>query len=898
MAPNLISFSPSSNTAARSANIVLTFDSPVQAGSGNILLRDTYGNVMLSEPIGGSPLITISGATVTINPPEDLAYFEWYSVILPAGIVTSLQGEAFAAETIKEFRTESSPVALDMTGSDATDVLHGSAFNDRLAGAGGNDFLSGFGGNDWLDGGDGDDQLTDTEGDNTLIGGAGNDAFSLVSSGTSRAEGGIGNDSFWAGGGNDTLDGGEGNDRFFISSNGTHAGKVIANGGAGDDFFRIERSQGQPVVEVTGGQGSDTYSLARGEGALVIRDFTVGPGGDVIDAESLMWSATPLSGNPFGRDGILRLVQEGADTLLQYDSDGAAGSARSFTTVARLSGVAASSLDDDNFVGSFRVDGNPAGELVEGTSGGDQLYGTNLDDTVRGFAGDDQLFGQLGDDQLDGGDGADQLYGGHGNDILLGGVGADTLDGAVGDDKLDGGDGNDRLVDKFGNDAMEGGAGDDYLESQGQGSSMLRGGEGHDYLVTRFGNDTLQGGNGHDTLEVNNLNYEQFPVLEQRHTAVLDGGEGNDTIWFNLWGGGAPMSVRATGGAGQDTFRVQSTAGKDNFIITDFKPGAGGDVLDLWFYIPKFGMTLSPFDPAANLLQLVQQGADTSLQYRGTEVVLLQGVQASSLVAENILGSIEPDGKTHPVNLTGTAGDDRLEGGYFADTLSGGAGADLLFGGAGNDVLQGGDGNDRLQGDLGANQLNGGAGLDYAVYDNLSRWNMGLVRGDGFWTINDYNITLPTAGSRYNDKLVDIERIQMTDKVWALDMDGTAGQVYRLYQAAFDRAPDAVGLGFWISVVDRGALNMSQVCDEFVKSGEFKSMYGTNPTNADIVTRFYTNILDREPDAGGFAHWIRVLDEKLVSVATVLSHFSESPENQDNLAKVIGFGFEYTPYTG
>jgi len=42
----------------------------------------------------------------------------------------------------------------------------------------------------------------------------------------------------------------------------------------------------------------------------------------------------------------------------------------------------------------------------------------------------------------------------------------------------------------------------------------------------------------------------------------------------------------------------------------------------------------------------------------------------------------------------GTAGADRLDGGYHNDTLNGGGGNDLLWGGAGSDVLNGGTGND------------------------------------------------------------------------------------------------------------------------------------------------------------------------------------------------------------
>ncbi|MEM5495763.1 VCBS domain-containing protein, partial [Hoeflea sp. AS16] len=49
-----------------------------------------------------------------------------------------------------------------------------------------------------------------------------------------------------------------------------------------------------------------------------------------------------------------------------------------------------------------------------------------------------------------------------------------------------------------------------------------------------------------------------------------------------------------------------------------------------------------------------------------------------------------------PLNLTGTAGPDVIEGTDFADTLDGGAGNDLLAGGEGADVLRGGAGDDTI----------------------------------------------------------------------------------------------------------------------------------------------------------------------------------------------------------
>jgi hypothetical protein len=60
----------------------------------------------------------------------------------------------------------------------------------------------------------------------------------------------------------------------------------------------------------------------------------------------------------------------------------------------------------------------------------------------------------------------------------------------------------------------------------------------------------------------------------------------------------------------------------------------------------------------------------------------------------------------------GSAGPDRLMGGWIADRLCALGGNDLLSGGVGNDRLNGGSGNDRLRGGSGADRLLGGPGAD------------------------------------------------------------------------------------------------------------------------------------------------------------------------------------------
>jgi surface adhesion protein len=65
--------------------------------------------------------------------------------------------------------------------------------------------------------------------------------------------------------------------------------------------------------------------------------------------------------------------------------------------------------------------------------------------------------------------------------------------------------------------------------------------------------------------------------------------------------------------------------------------------------------------------------------------------------------------------MTGTNGNDRMDGGAGNDSLSGGAGNDLLLGNSGNDSLAGGDGIDELRGGAGNDSLNGGNGADVLV---------------------------------------------------------------------------------------------------------------------------------------------------------------------------------------
>jgi len=127
------------------------------------------------------------------------------------------------------------------------------------------------------------------------------------------------------------------------------------------------------------------------------------------------------------------------------------------------------------------------------------------------------------------------------------------------------------------------------------------------------------------------------------------------------------------------------------------------------------------------------------------------------------------------------------------------------------------------------------------------------------------------------------------------DINGVAGQAYRIYKAAFDRTPDLTGLGYWIKNMDSGS-SLESVANSFINSAEFKMLYGTNPSHESFVTQVYNNVLHRAIDQAGFTYWVDTLSRGLNSQATVLAHFSECTENQAAVISLIGNGIEYTPF--
>lgn len=226
--------------------------------------------------------------------------------------------------------------------------------------------------------------------------------------------------------------------------------------------------------------------------------------------------------------------------------------------------------------------------------------------------------------------------------------------------------------------------------------------------------------------------------------------------------------------------------------------------------------------------------------------------------------------ETH-VRTTGTEGTDTIRGdGIPGEVIQARGGDDTLIYTNGS-LFDGGDGLDTFYA-LG--------GYSVGQVDDHT-WYYHSLTGGGTWFTNVERVIFGAPG-------------QAGASGVALDFDGHAGQAYRLYQAAFDRTPDDFGIGFWISRLDKG-VNLTDIANAFVGSAEFKTLYGANPTNAEIVDKFYHNVLHRAPDPQS-QFWVDVLDRKAATVADVLIGFSESAENVAALVGVQKTGISYLPY--
>lgn len=239
------------------------------------------------------------------------------------------------------------------------------------------------------------------------------------------------------------------------------------------------------------------------------------------------------------------------------------------------------------------------------------------------------------------------------------------------------------------------------------------------------------------------------------------GGRGDDVFEVTT-----PVSGRIEGGAGAD--RVSLAGDRADYQITRgdngeaILSGTHGDVLILG------DVEVISFD--GEMFKTEELLAD--LHLGGTDVVLT-GTDGNDRINgderdENISGGAGND------RLSGRDGDDWMLGGDGNDRLNGGNGSDGLEGGEGNDRLNGGSGNDWLLGGEGDDWLKGGAGADVFVFDDHS--------GDD--TIADFDDGVDLISFEGSDVRFEDLNIFASGRHTVIEVDGDTSILLRRVDAA------------------------------------------------------------------------------------------------------------------
>ncbi|UWR24417.1 DUF4214 domain-containing protein [Sulfitobacter sp. S190] len=507
-------------------------------------------------------------------------------------------------------------------------------------------------------------------------------------------------------------------------------------GGEGNDSFDLTLS-GIVRLDYVLGEGINanlvTGTISDGLGGTDTLNFT--PNGGILELRASD-NADTILGSAAGEGFILRggndtLDAGGGFDVLRYDRGGiTAGVQANLET-----GVVNGAWDGTAFTHQI--------------SNVEEIRGANFDDTF--------VAAQTGS----------RLIGRGGNDILIGGLGTDTLRGGSGDDLLDAGDSQ-----AF--DIVDPGRGDDTIEAVLRETGYLF--IDHSELV------------GETALDFN---------LDGTAGTGLIGKGSEGTTQIN----GVTQAMQA-GGIGlvgshlNDTFAI--TVAEEGF--TYLRPGRGNDTITLAGATGDFRIEFA-LDSTG---QQATQGMRANLE---TGLVSNDGFGGQDTITRLTEVRAEIRATNQSDVIVGSAGSDGLVGLAGADTLTGGADGDALFGSGGNDVI--------------------------------------------------YGDVLP---------------------VFAVS--DVAAQVYRLYQATLDRAPDATGYQTWTERLFEGERGLVEVAQGFVDSTEFQGVYGTLD-NPDFVTLLYQNVLERDASTAEVQGWVDRLGDDLTR-ADVVVRFSESTEFQNN----------------
>ena len=177
-----------------------------------------------------------------------------------------------------------------------------------------------------------------------------------------------------------------------------------------------------------------------------------------------------------------------------------------------------------------------------------------------------------------------------------------------------------------------------------------------------------------------------------------------------------------------------------------------------------------------------------------------------------------------------------------------------------------GNDEDRITSDDASGSIDGATGPQTAVFDGHQsgytvRFEDDIIRVEHRAT--DSNMTLRDVDTLdfgqeiapFGDSGMPIE---LFDGMADLDAASMAA-LTELYIAYFNRAPDAIGLFYWGDQM-AGGMSLTEIAGHFFDQPETRALYGDLEDLPEFVQTVYQNVLGRAPDAVGMAYWLDQLE--------------------------------------
>ena len=341
--------------SANVENLVLLGTGSID-GTGNNLNNTITGNTGNNTLDGGTGTDRLIGGagndTYIIDNIRDVIVDASGNDTVMTGITYTLQAglENLTLTGTSDVNGTGNTLVNILTGNSGANTLDGGAANDTLFGGDGNDVLKGGTGADVMNGGDGNDTYTVDNINDLIIDvtGEGTDSLTttvnytlsstaeieVITLGGTTALNFTGSDSDNTITGNaavNSIDGGGGND--ILSG---LAGNDILSGGLGDDIL----TGGAGADRMTGGGGADTFIFESASALLnvdTITDFNVVTDNDVLDLSDVLTGVyDPLTDV---LSDYVRILDSGANSIVQIDIDGFGVGTAAWKTVAILQGI-------------------------------------------------------------------------------------------------------------------------------------------------------------------------------------------------------------------------------------------------------------------------------------------------------------------------------------------------------------------------------------------------------------------------------------------------------------------------------------------------------------------------------------------------------------------------------